>query len=777
MFFSDKFIKATDKQCSFEEYVNAPYFRKEFTLDFVPEKAEITICGLGFYRLWVNGKEITKGALAPYIANCNKILYYDNYRIEEYLVKGKNVIGVLLGNGIRNCFGGFVWGFDKAEYNGPLVLAVGFEAKNATDEIKFEADESFKTHDSPVLFDDLRMGFMYDARLEIEGWNETSFRDEGWRNAIAAKAPTGTPRLCQVEPIKPQEYLSPIKITYFSETPYAFESVLKGAKPLEETLVKDAYLYDFGVNGAGVTSLKIKGEKGQKITIRHAECLQDGYFSLNTVIFGIKKDLYLKYAQTDVYICKGGEEEIFVPSFKYDGFRYALVEGLKKEQATKDALTFIVMNSDLKIRADFECSDATLNALQKMTRRSDLSNFYYFPTDCPHREKNGWTGDISVSAEHILLNMSAEKSFAEWLTNVREVQSSDGILPGIVPDSGWGYDKGPIWDGVCVNVPYYVYKYTGDEQIIKDNAAMMLRYLFGYSRFLNEDGICVQECAIGDWIDPYRRTDGTYRAPQFFTSTTALYDKAKKAAFMFEKVGFKREATYASDMAKTLRESLRKKYINLDKKIAVGECQTSQAVAIEIGLFDKEELPEARLRLLEIVKKDNYATACGMYGLRYIFHALAKAGYINEAYKMITSTKYTCYGAWVKRGATALLENFPQENGKGLCSQNHHFLGDISSFFIQYIAGIKPNPDCNDIKNIEISPSFIDSLDYAKGYYDTVCGRVSAEWRRECEKIVVKVNVPKDVCVRFVIDRGYTAEKEVSLGEGENIIVLSKSVS
>ena len=153
-----------------------------------------------------------------------------------------------------------------------------------------------------------------------------------------------------------------------------------------------------------------------------------------------------------MYICKGEGEETFVPPFTYHGFRYVLVEGIDEAQATESLLTYLVMNSDLKERGNFSCSDETVNLLQLFTRRSDLANFYYFPTDCPHREKNGWTGDASMSAEHMLLNLHAENSLREWMRNVRKAQRIDGALPGIVPTSGWGFawGNGPAWDSVCI---------------------------------------------------------------------------------------------------------------------------------------------------------------------------------------------------------------------------------------------------------------------------------------------------------------------------------------
>ena len=138
------------------------------------------------------------------------------------------------------------------------------------------------------------------------------------------------------------------------------------------------------------------------------------------------------------------------------------MEGLQENQVNENTLKFMVMHADLKERAGFHCSDDVLNKLFENSRRSDLSNFYYFPTDCPHREKNGWTGDAAVSAEHMLLNLTVEKSLKEWLDNIREAQNTEGALPGIVPTGGWGFDwgNGPAWDCVCVELPYYIYKYT-----------------------------------------------------------------------------------------------------------------------------------------------------------------------------------------------------------------------------------------------------------------------------------------------------------------------------
>ena len=146
---------------------------------------------MGFYELYINGKNITKGPLAPYISNPEDVLYYDNYDITEHLNEGENVIGVLLGNGFRNAYGAFIWDFDKWEHRGTVTFALCMEAENEEKSFSLEADESFKTHPSPILYDDERMGYCYDARLEIPHWNETKFDDSNWFNSFVEKTPKG----------------------------------------------------------------------------------------------------------------------------------------------------------------------------------------------------------------------------------------------------------------------------------------------------------------------------------------------------------------------------------------------------------------------------------------------------------------------------------------------------------------------------------------------------------------------------------------------------------
>jgi len=714
MRFPEQFIAATHEFCTYEKYVNAPLMRKSFNLTSKVKEANILVSGLGFYQLYVNGNLVSK-LLAPYISAPSDILYYDSYDICPFLLEGENVIGLILGNGMQNGLGGYIWDFHLASWRSAPKAALGLNLTYENGEIfELTADESFLTSPSPIYFDDLRSGEYYDARLEQPGWSEPGFDASNWKQALLATSPGGEKRLCMADPI-----------------------VVTGEmKPVSITKQDDGYLYDFGINEAGLTRLNITGLAGQEITLSHKENAPN-----YGAEFSNEKFQPPGYAQTDKYICKGDGKETFVPRFTYHGFRYVMVTGITEAQATPELLTYLIMHSDLKERGGFTCSDPIANTLQELTRRSTLSNFHYFPTDCPHREKNGWTGDAAISAEHTLLNLSAENSYREWLRSVCKAQNQHGALPGIVPTGGWGFKwgNGPAWDCVLTYLPYYVYKYRGDKTILEENATGIFRYLHYIHRSQDEKGLI--ELGLGDWCPPGRGAD-QYKSPLVLTDSIICYDICKKASFIFNELGWVSEYRYACEVRDSLYISIRKHLIDFDTMIAAGNCQTSQAMILYYSLVDKEQKKAAQAQLLRMIEENGGFMDTGILGARVIFHVLYDMGESDLAYKMITRPEYPSYGNWVARGATTLWENFHPDE-EGIWSRNHHFFGDISSWFIQCIAGIRYN--LNDDGKACIMPSFIKALDFAEGFYDAPEGRIYVKWiRKNDSEIELTIDVPAE---------------------------------
>lgn len=715
MSFPKCFIKATDEFNSPQKFVAAPYFRKVFTVEKAAE-AQISIAVCGFYKLFINGKDITKGALAPYISNPDDIVYQDNYTVN--LIDGENVIGVMLGNGFVNNSAGWVWDFDKSVFR----AAPQFALKLTCGDITIESDTSFKTAPSPITFDDYRYGEHFDANLKLSGWNMPHFDDSDWSSALAAATPRGEVRICEAEPIVVTKELKPVKITKLD----------------------NGYLYDFGQNCAGVCRLNVKGQKGQRIELQHGELIINGKMDVEYLWFpynenGVHWEFDKQNIHKDIYICNGEGLESYIPSFTYHGFQYVTVTGITDQQATPDLLTYLVMNSDLNPCGSFTTSNKTISALFDMTLRSTLANFYYFPTDCPHREKNGWTADAALSAEQTMLKMDASVSYREWMRNICKAQNSQGALPGIVPTGGWGFawGNGPAWDCVLAVLPYFCYKYRGDKQIILESASTFIKYLHYLTTRNDQNGLLA--IGLGDWCHVGERyTKPT--APLIVTDTIMAVDIATKMALLFDAVDMSAQADFARLVAQQYKTAFRANLIDFDTMTVKGDCQSSQAMAIYYGLFDEHEKTAAFERLLEIIKKFDDHMDVGVLGARVIFHVLSDFGYADLAYKMITRPDFPSYGYIVELGLNTLWEKFTREP---LESVNHHFWGDITSWFVKVLAGLDYNPDATNLNRVDIKPHIIDGLNDAAAYYDSNFGKIETSWIKQNNVVSLTVNAPE----------------------------------
>ena len=746
MLFSCEFRSFSRKTCRLNDWVAAPYMRRDFNLSTLPEKAELTICALGFYELYVNGKKITKEHLSPYIVNPDEVLPYDTYDVTDLLTVGENVLGFLLGNGMQNTFGGFIWDFDKTSFLSAPKLAFALELMTGSEKTVIEADENVICHPSPVVFDDLRYGEKYDARCEVANWNLPDCDLSAWTPSIHRSCNRGEKTLCDARPIV----------------------VTEERKAISITPVDGGYLYDFGVNLVGLTRLSVKGTEGQHITIDHSELLEGGKLSFKTIMFDRPHLAHLNpYVQRTEYTCKGEGVEQYLPHFTYYGFRYAFVTGVEEEQATPDLLTAVVMNTDLGDRGDFSCSDEILNKLQEMTRRSTLGNFQHFPNDCPHREKNGWTADAALSAEQTLINFEPEENYLMWEKCLVNAMNEAGALPGIVPTGGWGFHwgNGPAWDSVLVYLPYFCAVLRDDLRVAEVAKDAMVRYFRYLTTRRDERGLL--EIGLGDWCPSYP----DYETPLVFTDSTIAYDLAVKAAYLYDRMGMPEEADYCRHFAKEMRAAIRAHLLeDVSEMRFISARQSVQAMAIYYGLCDSVEEKEKALAILleEIHQKDDHM-GVGVLGGRVIFRVLCDNGYEDLAIKMITRLDPPSYGVMIADGLTTLAENVREPYG----SCNHHFWGDISALFIEYFAGIRPNPDLQNANNIDIRPVFSTTMQHAKAYYNAPAGRVDVAWERVGESIELTLVYPEGASGFVVAPRGYSVRGEEKVMAASGKFVFS----
>lgn len=735
---SSSFIKATEKYNTFEENVPSYYFRRAFTVDNA-KKIKITIAACGFYELFYNGKKVTKGFLSPYVSHPDHYVYYDEY--EFVADEGENVVGVQLGNGFQNNPGGYMWGFDKATFrSAPMVSVSVTEADGKT--LIFESDSSFKIAPSPIRSDDYRYGEHYDANFEIDGWCDKGFDDSAWENALIAPTPKGELKLANIEPIIKECEIKPVSIVKNGE----------------------GYIYDFGESNAGICRLRIQGKKGQKISLRHAESLlDDGDVNVRGICcMKCIWEIDSVWNHLDTYVCKGEGIEEYQPSFTFHGFRYVRVDGITEEQATEDLLTYLVYHTKLETMGDFSCSDEMATRLQALTRRSIVSNYYHFPMDCPQREKNGWTADASLSCEAALLNYDPERGYREWMCNIRKSQKPNGRLPGIVPTSSEHWygapngngANGPAWDRVLVDLPYFTYVYRGETEMIEESADAFMLYLDLLHGFEDERGLLTM--GLGDWVHV---TIHRPKAPLTLTTSVMSMDIAYKIAYMMELIGRKDDARSARADGDKYRAAIREHLIDLETGLVQGSCQSCQALCLYYGVFEESERQKAFDWLLKFIHEADDHIDIGVLGGRVIFHVLTEFGYGDLAFKMIVREDYPSFGNWVKRGATALWENFLPDR---VNSMNHHFWGDISAWFIKRIAGIVLNPNENNVNQVEIHPTFITALDNASAYHIAPAGKIAVSWERLGDAIKLCVEIPQGMSANAFLDGGYAFEDGTS---------------
>ena len=401
------------------------------------------------------------------------------------------------------------------------------------------------------------------------------------------------------------------------------------------------------------------------------------------------------------------------------------------------------MSSDLASIGGFECSDDRANKLFSMMVNADRSNFFYFPTDCPHREKNGWTGDASMSADHMVLLYDTVSSWRVWLDNIRHSQNSEGAIPGIIPTAGWGFawGNGPLWDSVIFNLPYELYKRRAETAPIKENADMMLKYLAYILARRDEDGTFA--LGLGDWCQVSRENSGVYDAPLKVTDTISVMDMAGKASEMLRAVGMTEEADYALRIYRDVRDTIRHTLVDFDTFTVYGSCQTAQCAALYYGVFDESERQSAFSRLLDFIHEKNDKFDCGLLGLHCIFHVLSDFGYSELAYKMIMSEEYPSYAWLIDAGETAMVEKF-MPNSDAYISHNHHFLADISRWFIKYVAGL----EIVDHATVRVNPMAVSAVNYARAWYELPSGRVTVTQTRGTDgKPIITVTAPDGVTV------------------------------
>jgi len=751
-----KWICAYNAGTDIETSIPAPLLRKSFQLDKKIRKARVYICGLGYYELYINGVKIGDDVLSPAFTKYDSTVLYNTYDVLDSLAPGENVVGVILGNGWYNPFTEEVWNHRQSPWRDhPKLLFQMHVTFEDGEEITLVSDRSWKVSDGPIIFDGLRNGEFYDARREKDGWSKPGYDDSEWKHALIAKAPGGLLRSSQLPPIRITGTIKPVSL----------KEVQSGV-----------WVYDLGQNISGWAKIKVSGPKGTEITLKYAEKIKDdGSLDQSNI------DIYIKSGecQTDKYILKGEGVEEWEPRFTYHGFQYVQVTGFPGTPAL-DSLVGRVVHTDLESRGEFECSNVLLNSIQKCARWSTLTNYHGIPTDCPHREKNGWTGDASLSAEQVLLNFDPVTAYAKWMRDFADVQRPSGQLPGIVPTGGWGFNwgSGPAWDSAMILIPWYVYLYRGDVSLLEDMYENMKRYV-DFMTSMSEEGIV--DFGLGDWCPPVGGP-ADHQCPVAVTSTAYYYVDTQIVAKAAALLGKKEDAERYSNLAGNIREAFREKFLDKDTGVVTGNCQTSMACALYQGMVNEDEKPRVLEKLVEQVELKGRHIDCGILGAKYVMHTLSEMGRTDLAYAMATQTDFPSWGHWIAQGATTLWETFA-----GDASRNHHMFSDISAWFYKGLAGINPDPEEPGFKHIIFKPNPVEGLQWVRSYHKSMYGDIRCNWKVDGDRFMIDISVPVNCRATLYLPDGYREDVRldgtvignkpvIELGSGTYSVTSRKSL-
>ncbi len=692
-----------------------PLIRKEFTTNKPVKKALVFISGLGQFDLSLNGIKVGDHFLDPGWTKYDKQALYVTFDITDQLKEGKNAIGVMLGNGMYFIPGGRYRKMSGAFGYPKMICRVVMQYQDGTSK-SIISNNTWKAAPGPVTFSSIYGGEDYDANLEQAGWDKPGFNDQNWKAAVTVD---GSPQLnAQAEPpLKVFEHFKPVKITQ--------------PKP-------GVWVYDLGQNASGIPYLSVRGTKGAVVKLSPAELLaNDGTITTQP----IGTPVYFKYT------LKGGGIETWQPRFMYYGFRYIQVEGaVPQGKANLNNLPVVTSIEGLHTRSavkkagEFECSNELFNKIFHLIDWAIQSNTASVFTDCPHREKLGWLEEAHLVGSSIRYNYDIASLGRKIIMDMRMSQTAEGLVPDIAPEYavfGGGFRDSPEWGSNSIILPWYLYQWYGDKQVLYDSYDMMARYA-AYLERKSKDHIL--SFGLGDWYDIGPKPPGPSQlTPNGVTATAIYYYDLNILANVAELLDKHGDAVKYRDLAADTKASFNNHYFNKNTKQYATGSQAANAVAVYMGLVDPQDKDAVVENIVKDIRNRNNSLTAGDIGYRYLLRVLDDAGRSDVINDMNNRDDVPGYGYQLAKGATALTESW---QGAANASNNHFMLGHLMEWFYSGLGGIRPAANSVAFHQIDIRPEPVGDVASAKASYVSPYGLITTDWKKENGSFYLKVEIP-----------------------------------
>ena len=712
--------------------------------------AVVYVCGLGHYRLNINGATVGDAEFAPVWSEYDKTVYYNVFDVTDLITAGGNAVSVLLGNGMFNVQRMGRYSKLQTSFGPPqMLLRLEINYADGTRQV-IKSGDDWKYSLSPITFNSIYGGESYDARLEQQGCCKAGFDDSGWRNAVVTEGPKGRLTPQTVQPVRIMERYG-IK----SWKPIPADSLASASKSTKREIHPSAFVADMGQNLAGFPEITVSGKRGQKVTLIVAEKLtRQGACDQRQT----GRQHYYEYT------LKGdGTDETWHPHFSYYGFRYIQVEGAVLEgQPNPDGLPVLkrlnscfIYNSAEEV-SSFECSNPLFTDTHRLIERAERSNMQGVLTDCPHREKLGWLEQDHLCGPSLLYNYDMTRYAPKVIRDITDTQKADGMVPTTAPQYisfGNLFDDSPEWGSTLVILPFMYYDQYGDSTLITDNYEPMRRYV-DYLTTRADNGIVSH--GLGDWYDygPWRAGFSKNTPVPLVATAHYIFDLQLlvRAARMTERTA---DAEKYSVMLDKTVESFNREFFKPDSCTYGTGSQTSNAIPLYLGLTGGNK-QGVLASLVNDIKEHGTRLTTGDVGNRYLFQTLAQNGLNELLYTMLNHYETPGYGFQLRHGATTLTEQWDPNQGSSL---NHFMMGQIDEWLFKTLAGIQNQPGTHGLRHLLIQPTLVGDLQYVKASTHSLYGKISVD----CTRTSLTVEIPVGSDATVVLPNG--ERKQVGSGQ------------
>ncbi|MGM9470449.1 family 78 glycoside hydrolase catalytic domain [Pseudarthrobacter sp. YS3] len=700
--------------------------RHEFTVGEGLAKATLFATAHGVYQAEINGTEVDDQILKPGWTAYGDRLNHETTDVTALLAPGANAIGIWLAGGWFTEKYGF-HGFAKPFYGEQPALKaeLHLEYSDGTRETVASGPAWRASTGGPLVSSGIYAGEAFDARRAEAGWSEPAFDDAHWLPAAVE-----------------------VKDTWAEATP----AIAPPVRRIEEVPVKEvlttpagATVLDFGQNLVGRLRIRVTGEAGHTVTLRHAEVLEDGELSIRPLRQAAATDSYTLAGNA---AGTGGEE--WEPRFTFHGFRYAQVDNWPGA-LDPAAITAVVIHNDMRRTGWFECSDPLLNRLHENALWGMRGNFLALPTDCPQRdERLGWTGDIQVFSPTASYLYDSLGFLGSWLRDLALEQGRrDGVVPIIVP-SVLGMLTSPVaaWGDAATVVPWVLFERFGDTGLLRRQYSSMRDWADALLKVRDSSGLWQGQMQLGDWLDPAAPPDkpGAARTHGDIVASAYLFKSLDLVAQAAAVLGHGADQGKYAALAEETRLAFLAEYVTPAGRM-VSDAQTAYSLALMFGIStDPSQRQALGDRLAELARLGGYRIATGFVGTPLIADALTATGHLDAAERLLTQTECPSWLYPVTQGATTIWERWDSilEDGSvnpgEMTSFNHYALGAIADWMHRTVAGLAPAAP--GYRKLSIAPRPLASLEYAATSHETPYGLARVAWKRVGDRILVDATVP-----------------------------------